>query len=95
MMVFRVKGTDYPFDERDDYTFGELEAMANLAPGGDLANISANDPRMMMALTYVAMSRSNRGVTLTDVRQLKVSDVEVIVQDESPLESVPANATSS
>lgn len=66
-----VEGVEYEIPEK--LTFGDLADIEEIT--GQAYNPKKSGPRMMLALTYIAMRRRNPQLTIDDIRDL---DFELI-----------------
>ena len=80
-MRFKIEGKDYEVDA-NDLTFGEVELLER-ETGKPVGQLDLESATTLLVFAWLARRRKEPLVTLDDMRQLKMSDIEA-VEDEDP-----------
>lgn len=85
MAKINVNGREY--DMPDEFTLGELADMEEITGQG--YDMTRPGVRGMIALAYIAIRRKDPRVTLEDVRNMGLDDIEAVEDEEQEVPPPP------
>lgn len=78
-----VDGTVFPVPDGDDFDFGELADMEEVA-GAPLNTLPEKSARATIAVIYIAMRRVDPSITVAQVRALKPEQFDFVEDEPDP-----------
>lgn len=84
-MSIKINGKEYPVPE--SFTMGELADMEEITGQG--YDMTKGGVKGMMAIALVAARRKDPSVTVEDIRQLRMDQIEAVDDEDGAAEPIP------